>query len=104
MQRDTQKADGLTSDLTQMLGLIVKKLGLNNIDDLQKWLDEPQPDGFTDEWLLGQMGVAISLAAKSETDIDYPRFARGFANRVLMSFGDKDGVYKAMTTPFTNKT
>ena len=29
------------------------------------------------------------------------RFARGFANRVLMSFGDKDGMYKALTTLFT---
>ena len=95
---------GATSHLTQMLGLIVKKLGLNNIDDLQKWLDEPQPDGYTDEWLLDQMGVAISLASKSETEIDYPRFARGFANRVLMSFGDKDGMYKALITPFTDKT
>jgi hypothetical protein len=103
MSKDKNEA-GATSHLTQMLGLIVKKLGLNNIDDLQKWLDEPQPDGFTDEWLLDQMQVSINLAAKSKTDIDYPRFVRGFANRVLMSFGDKDGVYKAMTTPFTNKT
>ncbi len=104
MQKDTQNGDGLTSDLTQMLGLIVKKLGLNNIDDLQKWLGEPTPDGFTDKWLLDQMQTAMNLAAKSKTDIDGARFARGFANRVLMSFGDKDGVYKALSTPFANKT
>ena len=104
MQKDTQNEVGLTSDLTQMLGLIVKKLGLNNIEDLQKWLDEPQPDGYTDEWLLDQMQASMNLAAKSKTDIDGARFARGFANRVLMSFGDKDGMYKALTTPFTNET
>ena len=47
-----------------MLGLIVKKLRLNNIDDLQKWLDEPNPDGYTDEWLLDQMQASMNLAAK----------------------------------------
>ena len=103
MQKDTQTEAGLTSDLTQMLGLIVKKLGLNNIDDLQKWLDEPQPDGYTDKWLLDQMKLAAMLA-QGENGLEETRFARGFANRVLMSFGDKDGIYKALSTPFANKT
>ena len=44
------------------------------------------------------------FGGKSKTDIDGARFARGFANRVLMSFGDKDGMYKALTTLFTNET
>ena len=44
--------------------------------------------------------ASMNLAAKSKTDIDGARFARGFANRVLMSFGDKRRNVQSINNPF----
>ena len=115
MTKETQQADGLTSHLTQELGAlkeiiyrVADKLGLptengNRVHDLQFWLDSPKPVDCTDDALIEEMKAAAYLANKADGELDYPSFARGFANRVLMKWGNKEGVHKALMTPFTNK-
>ena len=114
-EEKTQIAAGLASDLNRELGLlksiinrVADELGLptengNRVHDLQFWLDSPKPIDCTDEQLIKQMNAAAMLAQK-EDGIDESRFARGFANRVLMHWGNKEGMQKALLTPFTVKT
>ena len=113
--KNEQSFYGVASELNAELGLlkdiinrVADELGLptengNRVHDLQFWLDSPKPIDCTDEQLIKQMNVAQRLAQK-EDGIDESRFARGFANRVLMHWGSKEGMQKALLTPFTVKT
>ena len=114
-EKTTQQPLGLASDLNAELGLlkdiinrVADELGLptengNRVHDVLFWLDSPKPIDCTDEQLIKQMNVAQRLA-QSENGLDKFRFARGFANRVLMHWGNKEGMQKALLTPFTVKT
>ena len=114
-EKTTQQPLGLASDLNAELGLlkdiinrVADELGLptengNRVHDVLFWLDSPKPIDCTDEQLIKQMNVAQRLA-QSENGLDKVRFARGFANRVLMHWGNKEGMQKALLTPFTVKT
>ena len=114
-EKNTQLEAGLASDLNRELGLlkdiinrVADELNLptesgNRVHDVLFWLDSPKPIDCTDEQLIKQMNVAQRLA-QSENGLDEVRFARGFANRVLMHWGNKEGMQKALLTPFTVKT
>lgn len=110
-----QASAGVASLLNAELGLlkdiinrVADELGLptengNRVHDVLFWLDSPKPIDCTDAELIKQMNAAAMLAQK-EDGLDETRFARGFANRVLMHWGNKEGMQKALLTPFTVKT
>lgn len=114
MTENTTQAAECLSRLTAELGTlkeiisrVADELGLptengNRVHDLQFWLDNPKPTNCTDDALFEEMKAAAYLANKADGELDYPSFARGFANRVLMKWGSKEGVHKALMTPFTN--
>lgn len=114
-KKTTQASDGVASVLNAELGLlkdiinrVADELNLptengNRVHDVLFWLDSPKPIDCTDAELIKQMNAAAMLAQK-EDGLDETRFARGFANRVLMHWGNKEGMQKALLTPFTVKT
>lgn len=96
------------SSLTSIIKRVADELNLptengNRVHDVLFWLDSPKPIDCTDAALIEQMNAAAMLA-QGENGLEANRFARGFANRVLMHWGNKEGVHKALLTPFTNKT
>ena len=113
--KETQASAGVASELNAELGLlkdiinrVADELGLptengNRVHDVLFWLDSPKPIDCTDEQLIKQMNAAAMLA-QDENGLEETRFARGFANRVLMHWGNKEGMQKALLTPFTAKT
>lgn len=112
---NSELATGALSLLSDELGLLrdivarmADELGLptengNRAHDLLFWLDSPKPIDCTDDALIWQMNTAAMLA-QGENGLEETRFARGFANRVLMHWGSKEGVTKALLTPFANRT
>ena len=114
-EEKTQIVDGVASELNAELGLlkdiitrVADELNLttengNRVHDVLFWLDSPKPIDCTDAELIKQMNAAAMLA-QNEDGLDETRFARGFANRVLMHWGNKEGMQKALLTPFTAKT
>ena len=114
-EKNEQASDGVASLLNAELGLlkdiinrVADELNLptqndNRIHDVLFWLDSPKPIDCTDAELIRQMNVAAMLA-QGENGLEETRFARGFANRVLMHWGNKEGMQKALLTPFTVKT
>ena len=107
-EREINRLQSELSLLKRIISRVSDELNLptengNRVHDLQFWLDSPKPIYCTDAALIEQMNAAAMLA-QGENGLEANRFARGFANRVLMHWGNKEGVHKALLIAFTNKT
>lgn len=79
-------------ELTTVITRIAKLLGMEDEPDsvkaVQAWLAEPVV--YTDAAIKDDMQSSVRLSQKDET-----RFIRIFANRILMKYGNKEGMYAA---------
>lgn len=89
-----------SSDLTSIDNFIDKERRLS--DTLSICINKHTDIKTDDDTIIQEMNMAAFLAKNEDGTLNEHRFARGFANRVLMKWGDKEGVYKMLSTPFTN--
>lgn len=88
-----------SSDLTTIANFIEKERRLS--DTLSISINKNTDIKCDDETLIQEMNMAAFLSKNEDGTLNEHRFARGFANRVLMKWGDKEGVYKMLSTPFS---
>lgn len=90
-------------ELTTVIDRIAKLLGMEDEPDsvkaVQAWLAEPTV--YVDDELKKELTASVQLSQQyidtsSKTlSLDGVRFVRVFANRILMKYGNKEGMYAA---------
>jgi hypothetical protein len=61
--------------------------------------DQTEREAMTDDWLKDQFKAAMVVGGES-----VPNILRGFANRVLQTFGDREGMRDALNIAFEKST
>lgn len=88
----------IITELTEKIDLLSQQINL--YEAIKKVLiDTSHIDShpkYTDERLMCEFKAACFLTQKEDGSIDEIRFCRAFANRILMQWGEKEALFKAM--------